>query len=165
MGLLSSFLGKLFGNNSQTTYVAKQPEPSKEANDYMTRWEKERQERIKAGDEKIKGWLLALIKQKGTLPFTWESGNDEAFVTFQDETEAEEDDFQYLGEHIVDCLNIPDAGEFEMNGSGTIYITGNAIRAKYSSVIKAVIDFDEKTEQEIYTEEEHDSGDKVLFSL
>lgn len=165
MGLISNIFEKLFGKNNQKTQPTTQPEPSREIDNYMARWEKERQERIKAGEEGIKDWLLATLKKKGTLPFTWESGNDEAFVTFKDDSDAEEDNFQYLGEYIVDCLNIPDAGEFKMNGSGTIYITANLIRAKYSSVIKALVDFDEKTEQETYTEEEHDSGDQVLFSL
>jgi hypothetical protein len=70
-----------------------------------------------------------------------------------------------LGEFIVDCFDIPDAGEFEMNGSGTIYLSGNLIRAKYSSVTKLLVDFDEETDEETYTEEEHDSGDQVLFPM
>jgi hypothetical protein len=52
-----------------------------------------------------------------------------------------------------------------MNGSGTIYLDDKLVKAKYSSVLKAIIDFDEKTEQEIYSEEEQDSGDKVLFVI
>jgi hypothetical protein len=70
-----------------------------------------------------------------------------------------------LEEYIIDKLDIPDAGEFTMNGSGMIYIADNAVKAKYSSIMKAVIDYDETTEEEIYSEEEQSSDDKVLFDI
>ena len=52
-----------------------------------------------------------------------------------------------------------------MAGSGTIYINDNLVRAKSSSTKKAIIDYYEETEQEIYSEEEQDSGDKILFEV
>lgn len=160
MGLIDKLFGNLFGKSTQTP---KSPEPA--TGDYMARWEKERQERIQAAELRLKDWVATMVKEKGGLPFTWESGNDEAFVTFKDSSEAEQENFQDLEEYIVDKLNIPDAGEFEMTGSGTVYIDDNFVKAKYSSTMKAIIDYDEETEQEVYSEEEEDSGDKVLFSL
>ena len=160
MGLISNLLKKLFGNNH------KQAESSLPPNDnYMARWEKEREERIIAAEEILKDWVIISLKEKGKLPFTWESGNDEAFVTFQDKTATNENNFEDLEEYIIDKLDIPDAGEFQMNGNGTIYIENNFARVKYSSTMKATIDFNEETEEEIFSEEEHDSGDKVLFAV
>lgn len=160
MGILDKLFGNFFGNNDKKP---QQSEPT--ANDYMARWEKERQERIQAAELRLKDWVVNMVKERGGLPFTWESGNDEAFVTFKDSSKAGEENFQDLEEYIVDKLDIPDAGEFEMTGSGTLYIEGNFIRAKYNSTMKAIIDYDEETEQEVYSEEENDSDDKVLFPL
>jgi hypothetical protein len=160
MGLIDKLFGKFFGNSDGKARLS---EPT--TNDYMARWEKERQQRIQAAESRLKDWVIASVKEKGSLSFSWESGNDEAFVTFKDSTEMEEENYQDLEEYIVDKLDIPDAGEFEMTGSGTVYIDGNLVRAKYTSTMKAIIDYDEGTEKEVYSEEEEDSGDKVLFTL
>ena len=160
MGLINNLFKKIFGTNHQKV------EPTTPTNDdYLAIWEKERQERIIAAEERLKGWVAKSLKEKGILPFSWESGSDEAFVTFQDKTDADEENFQDLEEYIIDKLDIPDAGEFQMNGSGTIYIENNLVKAKYSSTIKTIIDFNEETEEEVFSEEEQDSGDQVLFSL
>lgn len=160
MGLISNLLKRLFGSNQQK--VEKTSEPN---NDFSARWEKEREERIIAAESRLKDWVVGSLKEKGNLVFSWESGNDEAFVSFQDKTDSEEENFEDLEEYIVDKLDIPDAGEFQMNGNGTIYLENGLVRAKYSSVIKAIIDFDEETEEEIFSEEEYDSGDIALFSI
>lgn len=160
MGLISDLLKKIFGNNQHKA------EPSIQPNDnYIARWEKERQERIIAAEARLKDWVITSLRKKGSLPFSWESGNDEAFVTFQDRTDIDEDNFEDLEEYIIDKLDIPDAGEFQMNGSGTIYLENNLAKVKYSSTMKATIDFNEETEEEIFSEEELDSGDKVLFTI
>ncbi len=172
MNLISWLLKKIFGNKSvEKPAPARQPSANNgqvtppQLNDFMARWEKKRNERIKEAEERLKDWIILSIKEKGSLPFTWESGNDEAFVTFRDNNEAEEDNFQDLEEYIVDKLDIPDAGEFRMDGSGTLYLADNQVKAKYSSVIKGITDYDEETDAVTYSEEEHDSGDKVLFMV
>ena len=161
MGLISRFLGKLFGKQQ----AAEPVKPIRPATDYIARLEKEREERMKAVEQRLKEWAVASVQEKGTLPFSWESGNDEAFVTFADCNDAESGKFEDLEEYIIDKLEIPDAGEFQMNGSGVIYIDGNSVKAKYSSVMKGIIDYNEETEEEIYSEEELDNGDKVLFLI
>lgn len=160
MGLISNLLKKLFGDNH------KQAESSLPANDnYIARWEQEREERIIAAEERLRDWVIGSLNENGKLHFSWESGNDEAFVTFQDKDDMNDDNFEYLEEYIIDKLDIPDAGEFQMNGNGTIYMENNFARVKYSSTMKATIDFNEDTEEEIFSEEEYDSGDKVLFAV
>jgi hypothetical protein len=161
MSLINDLLKKLFDNNHQKV------EPPMPPNDnYMDKWEKEREERIIAAEERLKGWVTASLKGKASLSFSWESGNDEAFVTFQDKTGADKAKFEDLENYIIDKLDIPDVGEFQMNGSGTIYIENNLAKVKYSSTIRASIDFNEETGEEIFSEEgEEDSGDKVLFAI
>ena len=172
MSLISGLLSKIFGKrNVEKPAPARQPSANNDQvaplqlNDFMARWEKERNERIKAAEEKLKDWIILSIREKGSPAFTWESGNDEAFVTFKDSNEADENNFQDLEEYIVDKLDIPDAGEFRMDGSGTLYLADNLVKAKYSSIIKGITDYDEDTDAVTYSEEEHDSGDKVLFMV
>jgi hypothetical protein len=70
-----------------------------------------------------------------------------------------------MEEYIVNKLEIPDAGEFSMTGQGSMYIEGRFVKAKYSSVIKGVVDFNEETETEVYGVAEEDSGDRKLFEI
>ena len=174
MSLIKRLLKKIFGiGNVEKQVPAKQPSANDaqvtpaQGNDFMARWERERQKRIKEAEEKLKDWIILSIRQRGSLAFTWESGNDEAFVTFKDNdnNEAEQENFEHLEEYIVDKLEIPDAGEFRMDGSGTLYLADNQVKAKYSSVIKGITDYDEESDAVTYSEEEHDSGDKVLFMV
>jgi hypothetical protein len=160
MSFISNFINKLLGKGQSQKQMPIQPN-----NNYLQQWEKEREKRVIEAEARLKNWILALLKQKGTLSFSWESGGDEAFVTFADRTDADEEKFQDMEEYIVNKLDIPDAGEFQMNGNGKIYIENNLVRVKYSSTIKEIIDYDEETEEEIYSNEEQDSGDQILFSI
>lgn len=160
MGLFNNLLKKIFGGTEQKTDQGNQ-----EVNNYMQRWERERQERISASELRLKEWLVLNVKENRNIEFSWESGNDEGFVTFQDSEAIGQDRLDDLESYIVDKLDIPSAGEFQMNGSGFIYLDNNLIKVKYSSIMKSLVDFDEQTEEEIYSEEEHDSGDVVLFAI
>lgn len=127
--------------------------------------ERERQERISASEAELKDWIILTVKEKGGIPFSWESGNDEGFVTFTDKSNAEEDNYDNLEAYIIDKLDIPCAGEFEMNGNGTIYIADSFVRAKYRSTYKEVVDYNEETNEAVYNEGETDSGDKAMFPV
>jgi hypothetical protein len=179
MGMFNDFMKLFKGNAQQPQQQPPQQQPSEpsqqpvqpQANDtpifnsYMQRWEQERQARIKETEARLKDWIIISVQEKGGLEFSWESGNDEVFITFKDTNEEEKDNYYDLEDYVIDQLDIPDAGEFQMNGSGTIYIADNLVRAKYSSVMKGLIDYNEETEEEIYGEEEEDSGDKMLFAI
>ena len=132
---------------------------------YLARWEKEREERMVAAEAVLKDWIIKLLTERNGLPFSWESGSDEAFVTFEGLDDSSEDIVEDLQQFIIDKLEIPDAGEFEMNGKGTIYLENNLVRVKYSSIMKAIVDFNEETEEEVFSDEELDSGDQVLFAI
>lgn len=160
MSFLKNIWQKIFGDNNN---APKQPTvtSTSQSTDYFSKWQKERANLAEAN---IKDWLLAHL-QKKEMSFSWESGNDEAFVYFDDFTDAEEDQFTNLEEYIINKLDIPDAGEFNMNGSGIIFIEGNTVKAKYQSLLKNIVDFNEETEEEIYGEAESDSGEKVLMTF
>jgi hypothetical protein len=85
MSFIKKLLSSLFGNGKpkqpRTEYI---PQPRPAVENYMDRWERERNERIRSAEEKIKDWLVASLKEKGKMEFSWESGNDEAFVTFKE---------------------------------------------------------------------------------
>jgi len=163
MNFISALFAKLFGINKAKNQDS--PERTAELHDWETRRENQRNARIKSIEERIKNWMLTSVKQKGKLTFRWDSGHDEAFVYFTDNNEADKENYEDLEQYIIDRLDIPDAGEFEMKGNGTIYIDDNLVKAKYSSTMKGLIDYDEATQTEIYSEEVLDSGDKVLFAF
>ncbi|ROT47724.1 hypothetical protein [Candidatus Cardinium hertigii] len=159
---------KLFdlGNHYEEEQMERIEDADEELFDLGNHYEEERAEKIEDADESLESWIIATVKEKGCLSFTWESGSDEAFVTFKDSTDVDRNNFEDLETYIIDTLDIPDAGEFQMNGSGDIYIDNNLVRAKYSSTTKAIIDYNEETDQVIYDEEEyHDSADEVLFAI
>jgi hypothetical protein len=156
MGILNDLSRLLFGNKTTAA--------GQSLSQHLSRWEKERQERMQVVEGTLKPWVLNLLKEKGELTFSWESGNDEAFVTFDAFTEAEENNFMELEEYMVDRLEIPDAGEFQMNGSGTVYMDGGIARVKYTSVMKEIVDYNEKTDEVVYGEEMQDGGERMLFA-
>lgn len=163
MNVFSKLLRFFRGNQQEKSDVIRISQST--VDDYLARWETERQERMQAAEVRLKDWLVSLLKKEGNLTFSWESGNDEAFVTVKHKEATEEENVEDLEEYLIDKLEIPDAGEFRMDGRGTIYIEGNFVRAKYSSVMKGVIDYNEETEEEIFSEEVEDKGDRILFQI
>lgn len=160
MGLISSFLKKIFGTGRQQN---NQGLTISDAD--IRKWKKEDEERLILVENQVKDWLTEYLKANGDIKFSWESGNDEGFVTFENGVSEDEDNFEDLEDYITTKLEIPSAGEFQMTGKGTIYLENNSVKAKYSSIFKTTIDFDEETEEEIFSEDEHDSGDVVLYKF
>lgn len=157
MSLFKSIFDKLLGNKpAQDTHT---PAPA------LSRWEIERQENIRKAETAIKGWLTEKVKEKGTLNFSWESGNDEAFLEFEEYNDAEQDQYETLEMYIVDSLEIPDAGPFQMTGNGTLYIADNVMKVMHSSILREIVDYDEKTEEEIFGNTDEEKGDVALFTI
>ena len=161
MGIFKSILRLFQGEKTQS--VPNTPDTNSSQH-FIDRWEKERQARVASYEQELKLWLLQLLKEKKELRFNWESGNDEAFVTFEDEDNMNEN-FESLQDYMIAALDIPDAGEFEMHGTGTIYIAGNAVRVTHESITKMIIDYDETTDEVIYGNNETDKGDIILFTI
>src|SRR5581483_7119779 len=126
MGLINRFL-KLFGGNNQQPQPQqpqpKQPQqPQQQAHPQatqsekpMNRWERERLERIESVEAKLKDWIIITIQEKEGLAFSWESGHDEGFLSFDNNDGIDEDNYNALEGYLFDLLDIPSAGEFQMN--------------------------------------------------
>jgi hypothetical protein len=163
MGIFNKLINAIFGKKNIPSKNAASASSSDGMSNYMDKWEQQRLKRISEAENSLKDWIISHVAEKGSLPFSWESGGDEAFVTFE-HIEDDDDIYEEMYRYIIDKLNIPDAGEFEMNGKGEIYKDGNMLHVRYGSVIKYLVDYNEETGEEIYNEkEETDSGDMVLF--
>lgn len=128
-------------------------------------WSRSNDEETRAMELRIKAWLVAWLRRQGPMPFSWESGSDEAFLSFSEPAGADQQYFYDLEDYLIRKLDIPSAGEFAMNGNGTVRITGNTVKVQYSSAIRELIDYDEVNEKEVYGAEEPDSGELVLFTV
>jgi hypothetical protein len=91
MSLISRFLKKIFGNKKDENEKIKQSN-----NFFITKWQNERKARINEAEQNLKDWLISLVNDKKSLQFSWESGNDEAFVSFQDYKEIDEEKDTYI---------------------------------------------------------------------
>ena len=107
--------------------------------------------------------LGQLLRAGHTITVRWDCGGDESFVyTSVDDQELESaysevNDFPYdLERYLTEELDLPDAGEFSMSGSGQFFLTGNAVGLEYRSEAKSYYDDDELDPQfyEQFTDEE-----------
>lgn len=164
MNFLRRLWARVLGSHKSERHPNDQAASNSNIN-YVGQWEQDRQKRISEAELSLKQWFLPIIQEKGNIEFSWESGHDEAFLTIKDFQPSDAFDAEELELYIIDKLDIPDAGEFNMTGTGTLYIQNNAVRAKYNSELKELVDFDEETEAEVYGEPERESADKELFKF
>lgn len=116
----------------------------------------------------LKEQLLKLLHEGKEVTVTWDCGGDEAFAypAIDGKELGYENEFSCeLADYIIEKLNLPDAGEFYLKGGGRIFIEANTIVIEHTSVGAGVMDYDEEKEEEIYSEEEEESGKNVLFEI
>ncbi|MCW3169633.1 hypothetical protein OMO38_13990 [Chryseobacterium sp. 09-1422] len=130
-------------------------------------WEKEQLSRINELELKIKDRFVDLIRSKNNhLKFSWDSGNDEAFLNFEGhENTFDNEEFWELEEYLILKLDIPDAGEFEMHGEGFLTIENHTIVADFWSTLRFMEDYDEEKEEEIWSEAETEKKVEKLFQI
>lgn len=156
MSFLNSLFGKWFGNSGNSAGGS--------VENWEQKWERERQQRMKENEVVVRGWVIDYLNKNGKLAFTWSSGGDEAFLTV--EGVGYEDEYQEeLSDYLIDKLEIPSAGEFTMNGQGTMYQKDNEVRVVFSSMYKELSDYNEETGEEIYSVELANQGDELLFAI
>ena len=71
----------------------------------------------------LKRQIEAILHADQKLSIKWDCGNDEALTTvfINDEALAYNDEFQEeLSMYILNYLDLPDAGDFQMEGGGVI---------------------------------------------
>jgi hypothetical protein len=173
MSFLKKLLALLGGRNTAQDASAypssTEPQPAQDPNSFIVSWQQAMFKRAKEVEPKVRDWIIHTLKADGAIPFTWESGNDEAFVeltSFDAESPELEETIWSMQEYIIYTLAIPDAGEFQMDGNGEIYLQGNEARIRYESTYVEIVDYDEELDEPVYEKvEEKDSGDKLLFTI
>jgi hypothetical protein len=120
-------------------------------------------------NKQLKGQLVKLLLEGKQVTVRWDCGGDESFAypAVDGKELGFDDEFgEALAEYIIKKLNLPDAGEFYLKGGGRFFIEdNNKIVIEHMSVMAGVMDYDEEKEEEIYSEEEEESGKHTLFNL
>ena len=118
----------------------------------------------------LKEEIIKLVRAGKVIKLKWDCGGDEAhvFVTIDgEEINYHDKIFEALDIHVINMLNLPDVGEFAMEGEGTIIEDNGEIYIEYESILKGFIDYGEKGEKYEWVEsnkkEEAYSGKKELF--
>ncbi|MGN6421474.1 MAG: hypothetical protein ACTHMC_28425 [Pseudobacter sp.] len=159
MGLIRKIIDQLFGNKRG---------PALSAEAQMEKYEQEHQQRLLDYETELRVWLVPFLKEKAQLAVSWECGHDEGIISFNEGIPANrEAEFHDLEDYLFNKLELPSAGEFMMTGGGHLYLQGNAVKIKYNSVFREMLDYDEELGKEIYGEDieiEDYAGDVVLFS-
>ena len=116
----------------------------------------------------IKNWLLSHLNANRKVTVKWDCGGDESFVyPYIDGVEVGYDDeiHDVFEQFLIAELDIPDAGEFSLQGQGTIFIEDGKIVIEHSAEGTATIDYDEETEQEIFETISEPLTKDVLFEV
>jgi hypothetical protein len=118
----------------------------------------------------LKDELIDLIASGKEVSLKWDCGGDQAVITiFLDGQRLNyHDEFaKRLDIYLINFLNLPDVGDFEMEGQGRIIEHNGEIYLEYESIMKGYLDFGEQGEKEEWVEtnerEEQWSGKKELF--
>ncbi|WP_312075777.1 hypothetical protein [Chryseobacterium sp.] len=133
----------------------------------LNKWRKAQSAKARELEVKVKSKIVALINANDNhLKFSWDSGNDEAFLYFESKEEIfEEEELWELEEYMIVKLDIPDAGEFEMHGEGFLKIENSSAIADFWSTLKVMEDYDEENDQEIWSEIETEKKEEQLFQV
>ena len=119
-------------------------------------------------NQEVKNWLLKNLNEGKKITVKWDCGGDEAFVypsidgveiDYQDEIHEE---FEFF---LIEKLEIPDAGEFSLEGKGVIFIEDGNIVIEHSAEGRFVTDYDEDKKEEIYDNISEPLTKSVLFEI
>jgi hypothetical protein len=109
----------------------------------------------------VENQIAHLLQQGQVLTVRWDCGGDESFVTTEVdgvEQEADYGDKQnfavLLDRYITETLNLPDVGEFSMQGTGRIFQEGQDIILDYESRATTYWDDDDDSWKDEFTAEQ-----------
>jgi len=113
----------------------------------------------------LKEEIIKLVKAGKVIKLKWDCGGDEIHLTvLVDDKEVNYEDkiFEALDVYVMNQLNLPDAGEFAMEGGGTIIEEDGEIYVEYESMWTGYAD---ESGDWVNTNEKEDaySGKKELF--
>jgi hypothetical protein len=86
----------------------------------------------------IRKFLADKLKEGKNITVKWDCGGDEAFAYFFDDGAKIDgrDINEDLELMIINELNLPDAGEFVLEGEGRIFLENDKLFIEYKSVLK-----------------------------
>lgn len=121
-------------------------------------------------EEKLKETIIKKLNSGRKLSVDWNCGGDEAILTiFQDGKQIPwESEFgTQLSIYLSNFLNLPDVGEFLLEGKGEILLENNVIVLKYESYLKGYQDYTQTGEnlgwKEVNEFDEEHSGSKEIL--
>ncbi len=135
--------------------------------EYEAKRAQEQQEENEKRAVPVKEWLINTLKEKNAIDFTWQSGSDEGFIFFDEQAyAAQPKEYDKLEEYLFYILEIGSAGEFEMTGSGSIYVAENNVHIKHESTLREFYDYNPETDEIAYGDKiTTDSGDFIIFPM
>ena len=120
--------------------------------------------------EKLQNEIKGLIADGKKITLKWNCGGDEAIVTTSidgKEIDYRENILADLDLYIVNFLNLPDAGEFAMEGKGEILLEGENIYLDCQTAWLGYEDYNEDYSSSewktVYEIDEEYSGKRQLF--
>lgn len=109
----------------------------------------------------VENQITQLLQQGQLLTVRWDCGGDESFVTAelngveQPANYGDEQDFYVLlDRYITELLDLPDAGEFSMQGTGRIFQEGQEVILDYQSRATTYWDNDDDSWKDEFTAEQ-----------
>ena len=118
----------------------------------------------------LKEETLKLLKEGKEITLKWNCGGDEAIVTPYLNGEQMDYRDKYVEKlyiYLANYLNLPDVGEFDMEGEGKLIEEKGEIYIEYESIMKGYVDYGERGEKsewvEVNEREDMWSGKKELF--
>jgi hypothetical protein len=109
----------------------------------------------------VENQLAQLLQQGQVLSVRWDCGGDESFVTAelngieQVANYGDEQDFYVLlDRYITELLDLPDVGEFSMQGTGRIFQEGQEVILEYQSRATTYWDDDDDSWKDEFTAEQ-----------
>jgi len=120
--------------------------------------------------DQLKQIIKKAINSEKEISVKWDCGGDQAIITvYIDGTELNYDNAfaQEMDMYLINKLDLPDVGEFAMEGGGKIIMEQENIYIEYESRWKGYEDFDEEFNplgwKEVDEIDETNSGKTKLF--
>lgn len=114
----------------------------------------------------IEDTIYKAIQSGNEITVKWNCGGDEAIISLFINGEQLKYDNPFVQEldlYLINYLNLPDVGEFDMEGLGKFIIENDEVYIEYESIMKGMEDYENGGWKEINEREEMFSGKRLLI--
>ena len=115
----------------------------------------------------IEDAIFAAIESEKKLEVSWDCGGDQASISFfvdKKQLDYKNPFAEELEIYLMNYLNLPDIGGFEMEGKGEFIIEDDEIYIVYESIMKGIEDPETGKWKEVNEIEDWFSGKRKLFT-